>query len=317
MGVWHFMSLGESPGAVTAALSYIKKRYEQNDIDFFGSDSGRAKAKKVSGIVIFTTPEVRHGQLSAKGKTCIDNPYNSDKGKEISLSDGKGKLNTFEIVLHFIRKEFRQMLEKERGKVYWLKADYRDLEFNLRQVARAFYVLSPPGTTGREIWVNLTGGSNVMNIATLLITVMSGVTGRAYYTYTRDTRLLQPANEDEFWCDIPVLKVDFDRNYEAILRILKKQKGWIEAKNLLSQVKRYRLQLSDLTEEDFRRNYLNKLDGWLIEREGNRNRLSQAGHRFLKLIDEEIIKALVYKEPLETPLLLNDVFDEEVPLAHS
>ncbi len=216
MGVWHFMSLGESPGAVTAALSYIKKRYELNDIDFFGSDSGRAKAKKVSGIVIFTTPEVRHSQLPAKGKTYINNLYNFDKGKEISLSDDKGKLNTFEIVQHFIRKEFRQMLEEERGKVYWLEANYRDLEFNLQQVARTFYALSPPGDTGREIWVNLTGGSNVMNIATLLATIMSGITGRAYYTYTRDPRLLRPANENDFWYDIPVLKLDFDRDYEAI-----------------------------------------------------------------------------------------------------
>ena len=313
MGVWHFMSLGESPGAVTAALSYIKKRYEQNDIDFFGSDSGRAKVKKVSGIVIFTTPEVRHGQLPAKGKTYIDNQYNFNKGEKVSLGDKQGNLNTFEIVRRFIRKEFRQMLEEERGKVYWLEANYWDLEFNLRQVARAFYALSPPRTTGREIWVNLTGGSNVMNIATLLVTIMSGITGRAYYTYTRDPRLLRPAKEDDFWYDIPVLKVDFDRDYEAILRVLKEQGDWVEAKELFDRVQQRRLGEFRGTKETFASDYLNKLDGWLIEREGNRNRLSQAGHRFLKLIDDKIIRALIYKEPLETPLSLNDVF-EEVPL---
>jgi len=31
MGVWHLLSLGESPGAATAALAYIKRRYELKD----------------------------------------------------------------------------------------------------------------------------------------------------------------------------------------------------------------------------------------------------------------------------------------------
>ena len=110
-----------------------------------------------------------------------------------------------------------------------------------------------------------------------------------------------------------MLKVDFDRDYEAILRVLKEQGDWVEAKELFDRVQQRRLGEFRGTKETFASDYLNKLDGWLIEREGNRNRLSQAGHRFLKLIDDKIIRALIYKEPLETPLSLNDVF-EEVPL---
>lgn len=313
MGVWHFMSLGESPGAVTAALAYIKRRYEENDVTFFGSDSGRSQAKKVSGIVIFTTPEVRHGQLAARDRKYVDNLYGSDKGRELSLGDDKGNLDTFKIVRRFIGDEFQAMLNEERGKVYWLKADYRNLDFNLRQVVRGFYALSPPGATGREIWVNLTGGSNVMNIATLLVTVMSGVTGRAYYTYTRDTRLLRPADEADFWYDIPVLKMTFDQDYEAILQVLEEQQDWVEASDLFSRVKQRRYQFR-ATEESFVVDYLNKLDGWLIERQGNRNRLSLAGRHFLELIKDDLIRALIYKEQLQTPLSLDNAFEEEVPL---
>jgi len=312
MGVWHFMSLGESPGAVTSALAYIKRRYEQNDLAFFGSDSGRSKAKKVSGIVIFTTPEVRHGQLAARDRKYVDNLYGSDKGQELLLGDAKGNLATFEIVRRFISDEFRAMLSQEQGKVCWLKASYHNLDFNLRQVVRGFCALSPPGATGREIWVNLTGGSNVMNIAVLLTTVMSGVTGRAYYTYTRDIRLLRPAHEADFWYDIPVLKVNFDRDYEAILRVLEEQGDWVEASDLFSRVKQRRPQFR-ATKESFAPDYLNKLDGWLIERQDNRNRLSPAGQRFLELIEDDWVRALIYKEQLRPRLLPEDVL-EEVPL---
>jgi len=310
MGVWHFMSLGESPGAITSALAYIKRRLEQDDKAFFGSDSGRHKVKKVSGIVIFTTPEVRHRKLLARDKKYVDNPYGSDKGQEYSLGDTTGNLITFEVVRRFIANEFRAMLQEERGKVYWLKASYHDLDFNLRQLVRALCVLSPPGETGREIWINLTGGSNVMNLATLLITVMSGITGRAYYNYTRDIRLLRPARETDFWYDIPVLKLNFDRDYETILQILFEQGDWMQSDALFNQVKQRRWQFR-ATRETFAPDYLNKLDGWLIEREGDRNRLLRpAGEQFLDLVKDDLIRALVYKEPLPEPLLPTEVFEE-------
>jgi hypothetical protein len=309
MGVWHFMSLGRSPGAVTSALAHIKRRYEQNEVAFFGSDSGRSKAKKVSGVVIFTTSEVRTGKLPARDRKYVDNPYGLDKGKERPLGDQKGNLITFQVVIDFIREEFKEMLAEERGKVYWLEAKYYDLDFNLNQVIRGFCALSPPGVTGREIWVNLTGGSNPMNIGALLATVMSGVTGRAYYTYTQDIRLLRPVSEANFWYDLPVLKVNFDRDYEAVLQVLNEQHDWVEASKLFSHVKQRRPQFR-ATKGSFAPDYLKKLDGWLIERDNDRNRLSPAGRRFLELIENDLTRALIYKEQLTTRLSLDDVFEE-------
>jgi hypothetical protein len=312
MGVWHLLSLGESPGAATAALVYIKRRYELNDVTFFAGDSERRQAKKVSGIVIFTTPEVRYSRLDARGREIVDNPYGSEQGKTLPLGNAQGKITTFEIVRRFIGDEFGAMLAEERGKLYFLEASYHDLDTNLRQMIRAFCALSPPGKTGREVWVNLTGGSNVMNIAALLTTVMSGITGRAYYTYTRDIRLLRPAREADFWYDLPMLKVSFDRDYEAILRVLKEAGGWIESSELLKMVKGKRWQFT-ATEDTFASDYLNKLDDWLIECGGRSNRLLPAGERFLQLISDEMSRALIYKEPLPQPLKLGDIF-EEVPL---
>lgn len=316
MGVWHFLSLGKSPGAVTSALAYIKEQHKKQNVAFFGRDSNRSTVKKVSGMVIFTTPEVRESKLDAQEyDKYTDNLYGTDKGQERPLKNAKGKIRTFEVVMEFIRDEFQEMLREERGKVYWLEANYHNPDFNLNQVVRAFCALSPPGSTGKEIWVNLTGGSNVMNIAALLTTVMSGVTGRAYYTYTRDTRLLRPADEADFWYDIPVLKVNFDRDYEAVLRVLDEQHDWVDASDLFSYVKQCCPQFR-ATKSSFASDYLNKLDGWLIERDNDRNRLSPAGRRFLELIKDDLIRALIYKEQLTTRLLLDDVF-EEVPLCSS
>lgn len=311
MGVWHFLSMGASPGAVTSALAYIKRRYEEQHVAFFGGDSGRLKVKKVSGMVIFTTPEVRKCELSApRERRYIDNRYGTDKGPEFPLGDTQGRLRAFEIVCGFIREEFQTMLDEERGKVYWLEASYHDLDFNLNQVARAFCSLSPPGKTGREIWINLTGGSNVMNIAALLTTVMSGVTGRAYYTYTRDIRLLRPVDDTHFWYDIPVLKVNFDQDYETILRVLEEREGeWVNSDELFERVKQHRWQFG-AEKGDFAPDYLNKLDGWLIERDNDCNRLSPAGQRFLELIEDDLMRALIYKEQLPTQLLFDDVFEE-------
>jgi hypothetical protein len=309
MGVWHLLSLGESPGAVTAALAYIKRQYELGNVAFFGNDSGRSQAKKVSGIVIFTTPEVRYGRLVAGGRTVVDNAYGCQQGRTFSLGNKQSKITTFEIVRGFIRDEFGPMLAEERGKLYFLEASYHDLNTNLRQMIRAFCALSPPGKTGREVWVNLTGGSNVMNIAALLTTVMSGITGRAYYTYTRDIRLLRPASEADFWYDLPVLKVNFDRDYEAILRVLHDAGAWIESSELLERVSAERWQFA-AAEETFAADYLNKLDGWLIERNGELNRPLPAGERFLELISDDLSRALIYKEPLPQPLSPEDIFEE-------
>jgi len=227
----------------------------------------------------------------------------------LPLGNERDKITTFETVRRFIRDEFGAMLAEERGKLYFLEASYHDLDTNLRQMIYAFCALSPPGKTGREVWVNLTGGSNVMNIAALLTTVMSGITGRAYYTYTRDIRLLRPASEANFWYDLPVLKVSFDRDYEAILRVLKDAGEWVESSELLKMIKGKRWQFA-VTEDTFASDYLNKLDGWLIERNGQLNRLLPAGERFLQLISDDLSRALIYKEPLPQPLRLEDVFEE-------
>ena len=311
MGVWHLMSLGESPGAVTAPLAYIKRRFEQGDVSFFGSDSGRHKAKKVSGIIIFTTPEVCHKQRCAGNKKYKDNSYGSDQGPEYSLGDDKGNLTTFEIVRKFIAKEFEAMLQEEKGKVYWLEANYYDLDFNVRQLAQAFLALSPPGKVGREVWVNLTGGSNVMNLAASLVTSLSGITGRAYYTYTQNIQLLRPASEANFWYDLPVFKVNFDPNYEAVLRVLDENGGWVDSDKLFSLVQQRQYGQFPAERGTFARDFLNKLDGWLIERDGNKNRILQpGGKRLLGLIADEHIRALAYKEALAKPLEFGEIFEE-------
>lgn len=323
MGVWHFLSLGDSPGAVTAPLEYIKRRYEAHDAAFFGADERRPEPKKTSGIVLFTTTDVRDAKRhDSKQRFYFENLYGQNKGgREIPLNPGRGYLKTFQVVKDYLKENYAAMLAEEVGKVYFLEAKLLDLDFNLRQLARAFYALSPPNETGKEIWVNLTGGTNVMNLAVHMMTTLSGVAGRAYYTYTENTAFLfpdSPDNEKRFWYEVPVLKVDFDHRYEILLKTVADRKDWIYAQDLFNRVGHQIFPPevdTDTRRRSFAPNYLNKLDGWLLERnlEDDSLRISDAGQKFLDLLKYPELRALILKEPLAAPIQLKDVF-EEIPL---
>jgi hypothetical protein len=321
MGVWHFLSLGDSPGAVTAPLEYIKHRYEAHDAAFFGADERRPQPKKTSGIVLFTTSDIRHDKRhDSKQRFYYENLYGRNKGgHEISLNPGRGYLKTFQVVKDYIKKNYAATFAEEKGKVYFLEAKLFDLDFNIRQLARAFYALSPPGQTGREIWVNLTGGTNVMNLAVHMMTTLSGVAGHAYYTYTENTAFLFPDSPDSdkrFWHKVPVLKVDFDHRYEVLLKTVAEKQDWIDAEELLNLIG-YKIYPPEVDTETRRKaftpDYLNKLDSWFIERHNNSVRLSDSGRKLLLLLEQPELRALVLKEPLPNPIQLKDVF-EEIPL---
>lgn len=312
MGIHHILPLGMSPGVVTSPLAYIKHQYDRQNTEFFGRDSNRDAVKKTSGIVIFTTRDIYEGKLL--DNNYVDNPIDSRQGKPI----GKHTTKVIDVVKKYIRTEYGKMLEEERASVYWLEASSNDFDFNLMQLIKAFHVLSPVDSVGREIWVNLTGGTNIVNIALSTATALSGVTGRQYYTYveTDDVKFLRPLNVGgAFWCELPVLKLNFDLAYEVILRVLLEVEGAIEADllSLVLQDRAMRNVLDPFTDEvqKFRKNYLNKLDGWLIKRDAtNLLTLSDNGHKFLKLIDEPLVKSFLYKTPLNIPLSKETVLRE-------
>jgi hypothetical protein len=87
MGVFHFMGLGRSPGAVTAAISYLAARYERwhdTDARFFatsGEFGQEGKRGDVQALVLFTTLEVIAGKQDGLCSDYIENPAGQSRGK--------------------------------------------------------------------------------------------------------------------------------------------------------------------------------------------------------------------------------------------
>lgn len=279
MGVYHFIPLGFSPGAATSALAYIKKKIEYNDKQFFGSSP-----MGISGIVLFTTKEIRNGAKV----NFINNKYNSENGIEREEP-------IFETVCKFIIEELGEILKKERGKIYFCDSSLNKLEINILNASKAVLELSPRGETGKEIWMNITGGNNLITSSLILTSFLSGLVGRIYYTFVpyKKTKFIRPTSNSNFqWIDIPVIKIGFDENYYEILKILYDNSNWIDDEkvhNILKQEGFYQ----ELSIDIFRREFLNKLHGQgVIERRKNENKLSAHGKTILEFLGLNILKAL-------------------------
>lgn len=288
MGITLFMPLGQSPGALTSPLAYFKYKIEYRDTLFFGGIP-----RNIQNIVIFTTPEIKSGKL--KSYPYINNEFLSSTAQEKGNNNSE---NVIDIILEFIRSELGVMLNSERGNVFYCQASANKVEDNLKALARAILYLSPPGKTGREIWMNVTGGTNIMNISVLLAACLSGLVARIYYTFVprEDQKFLCPTARFE-WIDLPCIKIGFDEEYYEVLEILRDIDTYLSATQLLGRLKSLESQyFQNMPLQTFIREFLNKLDGQgLIERKNETNKLSWTGKKLLDLLDEELIRDLVLR----------------------
>ena len=290
MGVIHLAGLGKSPGAVTAGLSYLK--HEIGDSAEIGAI--------VEGVIIFTSPEIANGSEPA----FPDIVHNEYMQRVAHKTWTKGMQNALEIVVEYLYRE------AGKGPFYVCELDVNDFSVCFEVVAKAVLKFHPPGSVGKHIWANITGGSNVLNAALMQTAYISGFISRLYYTFVadfkEDGKYLQPfsCNESEFdYREIYVLKTIFDKRYQNILeeleQIEKERPGsWISSQELLSRLKgKFSSGFVDLSPTAFRRDYLNTMPG--VQRKGSRlegqedeNRLGKEGHRILSLLRSPLFKAL-------------------------
>lgn len=65
--------------------------------------------------------------------------------------------------------------------LYWCEYSRTDTVQTFERVAQVMYAGKPPGKVGKEIWVNLTGGSNIINGALQLAASLAGSNGDSFY----------------------------------------------------------------------------------------------------------------------------------------
>lgn len=238
MGVFHFMGLGRSPGAVTVALSYLAARYERWDKDdqqFFatsGEVGQSAKPGDVQALVLFTTPEVRQGKVLAQAY--IDNRAGFSHGKEVP----EGHMR--ETLYSALGKELPHLSGgRARVAVYWCDYDRNRPTQTFERVARTLLAAKPPGKLGKEVWVNLTGGTNVLNSAFELASALTGVPARMYYVLvpTEELKLVRHTANTQ-WVELPIVNAALSQQHLMILLELPKPPGLLISE-LYSRLKRY------------------------------------------------------------------------------
>jgi len=295
MGVVHFAPLGRSPGAVTSALGLIRWAYESGKWAEFGLPDREGIGDPIEEIVLFTSPEVKEG---GEVEEAVLNEIWTEKRRQ-----RWSKAKVIDVVLEFVKGELAGFLP-ERARVSCYTLDPNDFDSCFETVAKAALKYSPPGRTGKHVWANLTGGTNVMNAAILQVSFLSGLIARLYYTFVAlrdDQKFLLPPSRDEArfkFAWVPLFKTNFDEVFLSILKVLEERgPDYIADSELLAMVKSRPPYPSGISLDGFRREWLNKMDGGPIERrdKGNEVRISRFGRELLRKLDSPLFRALVQR----------------------
>lgn len=289
MGVIHFAPIGTSPGAVTSALAYLVHNQDKFAEAF--------KGQIVESIVIFASYDVADGTTPVS--ECIWNEYqNITIRKRWRRVDGA---NVVDVALQFIKEEIAPVMPR-KGTVYCWEVDVHDFDACFNAVARATLALAPQEKVGKNIWANLTGGTNVLNAAILEVAFMSGLISRIYYTFVAnesDRKYLQPPTSDPArfrWDEIPLVKTAFDEAWYCVPRELAEIGDWYEDEELLERLKSKAWQhFSEMGFRTFKAQFLNKMDGRELEYDASRhrNRLSTYGREILERISDPLFQDLI------------------------
>jgi hypothetical protein len=231
MGIFHFMGLGRSVGAVTAAVSYLAARYQRQNADdrrFFGqsgelaqrADSEGLAPGDIQALVLFTTPEVRNREVH-----CY--PYTENQ-----LGFTAGAARTEGAIPELLRRLMRPELGVLAGRrpsvaVFWCDIDLRRLDLNFARIVQVMRAAKPRGDLGKEVWVNLTGGGNLLNFALQLAGSLTGVPARQFYLQADNNMLARPhlgrdalGEGDGFWIDVPIVYLDLSAAHRELLHTL-------------------------------------------------------------------------------------------------
>jgi hypothetical protein len=277
MGVYHLMGLGRSPGTVIGPLTYLAHRYNRWNADDqrFFARSGEVRQRQVGekvgdvqALVLFTTPEVLSGQV--KAFSYVDN----SPGGIVTGSEKSGELMK-EILRDLLRREWPSISGgRKKGTIFWCKVDRRDIRTTYERVIHVVAALASVGGQGKEMWANLTGGNNVINLALELAAILSGDIARLYYVQAENEaaeKCVRYTAEDGYWVDLPVMPLALGRLRQTIMQVLN-DNGPISLEDLYSYLRSEYWDLSQglTSKETLRNEYLAPLwkQGLIAEAEG-------------------------------------------------
>lgn len=262
MGVYHLMGLGRSPGAITGPLSYLGHRYQrwnEDDQAFFARSGEVAQHQRgqkvgdVQALILFTTREVLDGEILAF-------PYIDNPPGRIAKRPEEADRPMKEVLRRLLRREWPAISgSRPKGTIFWCEVDRRDIRSTYERAVQVVAALAGVGGQGKEMWINLTGGNNVINFALELAATLSGEVARLYYVQAENLdaeRCVRFTAENGYWVELPVMPLALGRLSQAIIDLLTGQ-GPLSLTNLYSRLQNEYWDLSrGLTSESAREEYL-------------------------------------------------------------
>jgi hypothetical protein len=192
MGVYHVSGLGIHPGALSVPLStvYIMQigqyRGKEAARNFFAS-SGEADRKgsqektrgQIECVIVFTSKEVAEGK---RLEECKSKWFQLDFKKGKSLAEVYSRF--FNELFYHIEKEFN--FRPKKFELFVVRVDHTNFEDCFTKIGTTLKTL-----VGKEIWANMIGGSNQINMATLTAGAYIATVSKYYYLFQNDPKLLE------------------------------------------------------------------------------------------------------------------------------
>lgn len=266
MGTYHFMGVGKAVGTVSCAVDYIEKSLElvsQGNATksleklFLGTggiNHNEEKPGSIEALVLFSSNEVVNRQLKAFQYEGCSSPGS-------------------------VRDEIEKQLNKlwtsfdpdEGKKVFWVEVDIDDYQDCFEKAMKVAHRLSPRGKQGKEIWLNLTGGTNSIGLALMSMARLTGNSTKHYlisqskdyqkYVVTPPGVKFEP-NKDNYFNLLPFLKLTVDTiNFYEILQDLSDVGCPLKNSEIYSRVCNKRALFSSINLDEFTRDYLLRLFG--------------------------------------------------------
>jgi len=114
--------------------------------------------------------------------------------------------------------------------------DRRDIRTTYERIIRVVAALAGVGGQGKEIWVNLTGGNNVINFALELAGALSGEVARLYYVQAESQdaeKCVRFTAENGYWVELPVMPLALSPLSRIVIDVLT-ERGVLTLENLYS-----------------------------------------------------------------------------------
>ena len=173
-------------------------------------------------------------------------------------------------VIRNLKKIWRHSNHHEGRKIFWVEVDIDDFQDCFKKVIKVARQFSHDGKQGKEIWCNLTGGTNSIGHALLSMSGLTGKSSKQYLISQRGgykTAVKVPScisirpNKDNYFNILPFWKTRFDMiSFYDILSELNQFGADINTEELLSRLQtRSNLIFQDLSLSDFIRTYMMSL----------------------------------------------------------